>query len=122
MLPSHLFLTTTDDHLFIQVLYNLLITLDNFSMKRLEESLELTVQHLVDLTHIETSKYLYDKRIIRNKRLVCLEILNELSFSNLLFIHLILAYANLDFGVNRRRSDLSALAYNAYIGLEKVNY
>ena len=88
-------------------------------MKRLEESLELTVQHLVDLTHIETSKYLYDKRIIRNKRLV---ILNELSFSNLLFIHLILAYANLDFGVNRRRSDLSALAYNAYIGLEKVNY
>ena len=51
-----------------------------------------------------------------------LEILNELSFSNLLFIHLILAYANLDFGVNRRRSDLSALAYNAYIGLEKVNY
>ena len=69
-MPTHLFLTSINDHLFIQVLYNLLITLDNFSMKRLEESLELTVQYLVDLTHIETSKYLYDKRIIRNKRLV----------------------------------------------------
>ena len=39
----------------------------------------------------------------------------------ILYLFCILAYANLDFGVNRRRSDLSALAYNAYIGLEKVN-
>ena len=33
---------------------------------------------------------------------------------------LLIAYANLDFGVTHRRSDLSALAYNAYAGLEKV--
>ena len=39
----------------------------------------------------------------------------ELSLYNIF-----LAYANLDFGINCRRSDLSALAYNAYIGLEKV--
>ena len=42
---------------------------------------------------------------------------NNVTTQTLLFI----AYANLDFGVTHRRSDLSALAYNAYAGLEKVN-
>ena len=41
---------------FLQVLYNLLTTLDRFSLKRSEESLECTVQQLVDLTQLETSK------------------------------------------------------------------
>ena len=34
--------------------------------------------------------------------------------------HLETAFANLDFNQSRRRSDLSALAYNAYAGLEKL--
>ena len=41
-----------------KVLYHLLIMLDHFSLKRSRESMEVTVQELVDLTHMETSKQL----------------------------------------------------------------
>lgn len=67
-----------------KVLFHFLTLLDHCSLKRSQESLELSVQELVELTHLETG------------------------------------FANLDFGHHLRRSDLSALAYNAYIGLQKL--
>ena len=66
------------------VLYNFLTMLDFCPLKRSPESLELTIQELVELTHLETG------------------------------------FASLDFGRSLRKSDLSALSYNAYSGLEKL--
>ena len=39
-----------------KVLYHLLVMLDHFSLKRSRESMEVTVQELVNLTHMETSE------------------------------------------------------------------
>ena len=39
-----------------KVLYYLLVMLDHFSLKRSRESMEVTVQELVNLTHMETSE------------------------------------------------------------------
>ncbi len=39
-----------------QVLYNFLTFLDHFSLKRSSESMEVAIQQLIDLTHMETSK------------------------------------------------------------------
>lgn len=67
-----------------RVLYHFLHLLDHCPLKRSAESLEVTVQELVELTRLETD------------------------------------FASLDFGRAQRRSGLSALAFNAYTGLEKV--
>ena len=104
---------------FLQVLYNLLTTLDRFSLKRSEESLECTVQQLVDLTQLETSKHWTSLLQSRCDNFIRTydHVINNVTTQTFL----LKAYANLDFGVTHRRSDLSALAYNAYAGLEKVN-
>ena len=39
-----------------RVLFDFLIFLDHFSLKRSSESMEAAVQQLVDLTHMETSE------------------------------------------------------------------
>ena len=69
-----------------RVLYHFLHMLEHCSLKRSAESLEVTMQELVELTRLETE------------------------------------FASLDFGrtQRQRRSGLSAMAFNAYIGLEKV--
>ena len=41
-----------------RVLFDFLLFLDNFSLKRSSESMEVAVQQLVDLTHMETSNHL----------------------------------------------------------------
>ena len=71
-------------NLLNRVLFHFLHLLDHCPLKRSAESLEVTVQELVELTRLETE------------------------------------FASLDFGRPQRRSGLSALAFNAYIGLEKV--
>ena len=42
-----------------QVLYNFLTFLDHFSLKRSSESMEVAIQQLIDLTHMETSKFIH---------------------------------------------------------------
>ena len=39
-----------------EVLFDFLLFLDQFSLKRSVESMEVTIQQLVSLTHLETSK------------------------------------------------------------------
>ena len=48
-----------------RVLFDFLLFLDNFSLKRSSESMEVAVQQLVDLTHMETSKHL---KVWQNKQ------------------------------------------------------
>ena len=72
----------------------------------------------MDLTQLETSKhrkFLLPSKCDNIKTYA--HVINNVTTQTFLLI----AYANLDFGVTHRRSDLSALAYNAYAGLEKVN-
>lgn len=59
-----------------KALYDYLIFLDHCSLKRSFESMESSIQELVELTHMETQ------------------------------------FANLDFGQVKRRSGLSAIAFN----------
>ena len=56
----------------LQVLNSLLLMLDHCPLKRSQESLELTISELVDLTHLETSKEIlfflfHEKKIILYK-------------------------------------------------------
>ena len=86
------------------VLFHFLLFLDHMELKRSAESLEMAVQEMVELTHLETGN---EKRGMF--KMECSELVRLPGF------------ANLDFGrTSNRRSDLSALAFNSYVGLSKI--